>query len=610
MRPMHTTKPAAPAGRSAFAAAVFSALLPGAGQAYLRHWGRALAWVAPYVLLIALLGGVLANERSSEGFLAQFVAPSWLMGTLAFIVIDLLYRLAAVVDAYRSATRQPVPRSSLALRAGSVAGLLAVVLVLVLSHAAVAGPVYLAYDALSSIGGGDQTPVQPAPSAPVASPARSPSQAPSTDPSGMPSPTPDPGTPVPAVSAAPTPVRGLPWNGTERLNILLIGADAREGHAAYLTDSMITVTIDPVTKQVGFINLPRDTTQVPLPSAWPASARYGGTFPGKINTLYSVARGDASLFPGNDAQRGFSALKGALSELFGLDIKYYMAVDLAGFKDVIETLNGVVIDVQVPVSDPRYPSDDGRGSLKLYIPAGIQNMNGAEALAYARARHETDDFDRSERQQRVITSLRQQTDLGELLAPGVLERLLATFRSSVKTDIPPELFPRLISLAQGVDVDERVSLTLAPPTYSDQCYPCPGTGLFELRANVPAIRGAVAGIFTEAAADAQRRELLTAEAAVVSVLNGTGLPNTRTTRIAEALDRLGLDASVPLENGGRADASTYTETVITAYNGASDDLPETLALLEETFGVTVQAADDPAQTADFAIIAGSETEVP
>jgi hypothetical protein len=237
-------------------------------------------------------------------------------------------------------------------------------------------------------------------------------------------------------------------------------------------------------------------------------------------------------------------------------------------------------------------------------------MDGAEALAFARARHETSDFDRSERQQRVITSLRQQTDLAELLAPGVLERLLTAFRTSVKTDIPPELFPRLISLAEGIDVDERVSLTLAAPTFSTECYPCPGTGLYELRVNVAAVRSAVAGIFTESAARAERRERLAAEAATVHVLNGTDAPNTRSTRIADALAESGIDASVPPEDGGRADASTYVDTVVTAYNGAGQDMPETLALLEGAFGVTVQAIDDAAQMADFVVIAGSETSVP
>jgi LCP family protein required for cell wall assembly len=368
---------------------------------------------------------------------------------------------------------------------------------------------------------------------------------------------------------------------------------------------MIVVTVDPVTKQVGFISLPRDTTQVPLPGDWQAARSYGGAFPSKINTLYTIARLNPSLFPGDDRQRGYIALKGALSELYQLDVKYYVAVDLAGFTDAIDQLGGVIIDVQVPVSDYHYPSDDGRGSIKLYIPAGIQYMDGREALAYARARHETSDFDRTERQQRVVTSVRQQTDLSEVLAN--LDSLLTTFRKNVKTDIPPELFPRLISLLGEVDLEQRVSLNLTPPTYSTQCYPCPGTGLYELRANVPAIRRAVANIFTTTAAEAERREKLQAEAAVVHVLNGTSQPNTRATRISEYLDSIGVNATVPPINGGLADAATYTETVVTAYNGVEADRPETVAVLEEAFGVTVQPASDPEQAADFLVVVGTQT---
>lgn len=596
MRGMHTPEPAVP-GRSAFAAAAFSAIVPGLGQAYLRHWARALAWVSPYVLLLALLAGILVNEETRQPFLFQFTAPSWQLALIVAIGIDLVYRIASSVDAHRLARRES-PASASGVRLASTAGLIGVVLVLVLSHVAVARPIYLGFDTATHLNEGDETPIEPqASDVPTIPPVPS-----------APAPTPQPsveGTPPPTDAPVATATPGLPWNGTDRLNIVLIGADRREGGSSYLTDTMIVVTVDPVTKQVGFISLPRDTTQVPLPGDWQAARNYGGSFPSKINTLYTIARLNPSLFPGDDRQRGYIALKGALSELYQLDVKYYVAVDLAGFTDAIDQLGGVVIDVQVPVSDYHYPSDDGRGSIKLHIPAGIQFMDGREALAYARARHETSDFDRTERQQRVVTSVRQQTDLGEVLAN--LDSLLATFRQNVKTDIPPELFPRLISLLGEVDLEQRISLNLTPPTYSTQCYPCPGTGLYELRANVPAIRRAVANIFTTSAAEAERRQKLEAEAALVHVLNGTSQPNTRTTRVSEYLDSVGVNATVPPVNGGLADADTYTETVITAYNGAEADMPETVAVLQEAFGVTVQPASDPDQEADLVVVVGTDT---
>ena len=73
---------------------------------------------------------------------------------------------------------------------------------------------------------------------------------------------------------------------------------------------------------------------------------------------------------------------GALGQLYGLKIDYYVAVDLNSFRDTITELGGVIVDVQLPLYDDVYPSADGRGNLKLYIPPGMQKMNGQRALAY------------------------------------------------------------------------------------------------------------------------------------------------------------------------------------------------------------------------------------
>lgn len=596
--------------RSAFAAATFSALLPGLGHAYLRRWGRGLVWMAPYVLLGALLAGILVDPAVRNDFLARFAAPSWLLGAMVAIAIDALYRALSAIDAWRLANSAEGTAGAPALRVGSVGGLLGVVLVLAISHVAVARFPLLAYEALIGIGGGDEAPIVPRPSsaptlsprpsagAPTASPGTSPTAAPPT--ATLPSPV------TPGATIGPD----AAWNGRDRLNILLIGADRREdGGVTYLTDTLIVATIDPVTRQIGMISLPRDTTQVPFPPSWEGvTSLYGTTYAGKINALYTEARNRGDPFTGSDAQRGYIAIKGALSELYQLDIQYYLAVDLGGFVSVIDTLGGVIIDVQTPVTDPHYPSDDGRAGLKLYVPAGIGYMDGAETLAYARARHETSDFDRAERQQRVIASVRAQTDLARLLEPGVLQGLLETFSEDVDTDIPPELFPQLLTLAQGIDLNERVSLVLAAPTYSTVCYPCPGSGLYELQANVPAIREAVAGIFTTTAEAAQRRQRLASEAGVVHVLNGTPAANTAAARISEALARMGIDATVPPIAGGRADRPTYTSTVVTVYNGREAALPETVAFLQETFAVTVQTETDPTRTADIVVIVGSATQ--
>ena len=203
--------------------------------------------------------------------------------------------------------------------------------------------------------------------------------------------------------------------------------------------------------------------------------------------------------------------------------------------------------------------------------------------------------------------MREQLDLSALLAPGVIGDLLETFRSSIKTDIPPAKIPKLIQLAQEIDLDERISLVLDPPDYSETCYPCPPDGQYVLRANVAKIRKDVGNIFKRDRADVERATEMKSEGAIVHVLNGTRNSNVRTTRISDVLDSFGVNAIVPPVNAGAADSSDFTETVITVYNGAEQAMPSTIAFLERTFDVTAVTAEDPTQEADIVIVVGTGT---
>src|SRR5262249_49948110 len=148
----------------------------------------------------------------------------------------------------------------------------------------------------------------------------------SSTPTAVPTPEPTPiGTPVPEVSIA-------PWNGKDRLNILLIGADVE--HGGHNTDTMITVSIDPVTKQVALFSLPRDMTNVPLPPG-PARSFWGSSYGQKINSLWSQNRNRSDLWPGKKSVRGYNALKSTIGYLYGLDIKYFVEVDFDGFRQVL-----------------------------------------------------------------------------------------------------------------------------------------------------------------------------------------------------------------------------------------------------------------------------------
>ena len=153
---------------------------------------------------------------------------------------------------------------------------------------------------------------------------------------------------------------------------------------------------------------------------------------------------------------------GALGTLYDLDIDYYVAVDLNSFRNVVNTLGGVVVDVQVPVYDSGYPADDGRGKLKLYMPPGMVKMNGQQALAYARSRHETSDFDRvgapaARHHLGARPDGPRRTSSSRASSPSSSRRSARTSRRTSR----PSMLPKLLSLAQKIDLDRRENLVLS-----------------------------------------------------------------------------------------------------------------------------------------------------
>ena len=584
---------ARPRARSPFAAAFLSLLFPGLGHLYAGATMRALGFAAPPLLLLALVAGVVLRLDRIE-LLGAFV--SMVGAIFVFNIVALVYRLVAIVDAYRVVVylnshaasgdgrlgKARLPRNPL-----SIAGLLAVILVMVGSHAVVARYDLLAQDALGScifIGQATNEDCDDASPSPEPSDSPDPSEAAVT-----PSPTPEPptGTQVPDVSIP-------PWDGKQRLNILLIGADEQRG--GHNTDTLITVSIDPVTKQAAMFSIPRDTVDLPVPSG-PARNVWGRSYRSKINSFFVQNRGRSDLWPGNDRTRGYNALKAMIGELYGLDIKYFVEVNFNGFKKVVNAVGGVTINVQVPVVDDSFPGSTGR-SQRLYIPSGIQHMDGEQALRYARSRNSSTDFDRGARQQRVLLSLREQAD-PQILLPRLPE-LIAALKSAVRTDIPLDQLDELLGLASKVDTANIRSYVFGPPYSQDTCNDVRGCVVLP---NIPRIRDAVKHAFTLDPADQALREQLAGEGAGVWVLNGTGQTN-RGSRLAGYLEFYGLAASAPRQ---KPEGAVPGDTVITVYNGAETELSATITYLEKLFGVKVKTATDATVRTDIVIVIGRKT---
>jgi len=586
MLPAHE---ASPRRRSAFAAAFLSLLFPGLGHAYLGAHRRALGFAAPPILLGALIAGIAIRLDVFD--LAGLAVQTWF--TMTVFVVNLLalaYRAVAIVDAWRiarwlGAGAPGRRRRGERIQAGppvAAATLAAVLAVMSVAHVAVARYDLLLADTTACIFDAGATGCRPS-----SSPAANGSPGPSDEATA----TPDPsavGTQVPSESIP-------PWDGRERLNILLIGADEQGG--GHNTDTLITLSIDPATNQVAMFQLPRDTVDVPIPKG-PAQRLFGTVYAGKINAWFVAIRNRPDLYPGTDQTRGYNGLKAIIGELYGIPVRYYVEVNFDGFQKIVDALGGVTVNVQVPVVDDRFPAISG-GVQRVYIASGMQHMTGAEALVYARSRHGSTDFDRGARQQRVLLSLRQQTDVARVL-PKV-DALASALSASVRTDIPRELLPQLLGLAARVNTPDVRSYIFTPKVYQTEYLQSPRG--YILVPKVDRIRAAVRDAFAADPGIAARREQLGEEDASVYVLNGSGVTG-QASRIADYLEYLGMSASAP---GQKPDVTGLAATTIRVYNGAEATMPLTIATLEGLFGVTAEPIADPTATADIVIVTGRGT---
>jgi LCP family protein required for cell wall assembly len=600
---MHAPEGPRPRARSPFVAAVLSLFFPGLGHAYAGAYQRALGFAALPILFIALSAGVVL--RAEPGELIGLLLTPWVLPSVFVMNIAvLLYRLVAIIDAYRVTVFMNAVTASGGGRLGrpklvfnplSIAGLFAVLLVMSGSHAVVARYDLIALNALN-----DQCVFIGSATADIECPGDEPTPSGSAEPTDQPIAS---GSPTPTITEPPVQSSALPnvpippWDGKERLNILLIGSDQRPKEGTYNTDTLIVVSIDPVTKQVAMFSLPRDTVDVPMPSG-PLRNAYGAVYSRKINALFTSVRNRPDLVPGTDVTRGYNGLKMVLGNLYGLDIKYFIEVNFDGFKQVVDSLGGVTINVQIPVTDESYPSDTGRLA-RVYIPAGLQHMTGAEALVYARSRHSGQgDFDRAARQQRVLTSLREQADIANLVPR--IPQLVDAVKKTVRTDIPQEELAKLAGLAGSVDTRNIRSYVFTPSRYGSE--PSGDPRGYVLVPNVARIRDAVSNAFSIDPQLEDQRDAFAQEGATVWVLNGTGKQG-QASDVAGYLEYYGLTASAPVQKPDLKPATTS----IVVYNGREAELPETVKYLEDTFGVTATTKNDPTARVDIVITTSNAT---
>ena len=270
------------------------------------------------------------------------------------------------------------------------------------------------------------------------------------------------------------------WDGTDRINFLLLGIDAGPGREEELTDTILLVSVDPVSKTAVMISVPRDTGFLPLPDR---SVYPDGLYPKKINALLGEARENPGLWcpdlPAHAADAcGLRTVQRSVGLYLGTSIQFYATVDLEGFTRMIDVVGGLTLCLPGKLVDPTYngPGDTWGPARGVELPAGCSEYDGIHALAYARARkgyiempdgsqEQLDDFKRADRQQKVLLELRR--EFAQLDIFFELPDMLAAVGSTVATDFPRAKagdLASLLPLITGPDI-ERVVLDL--PTYVD-----------------------------------------------------------------------------------------------------------------------------------------------
>jgi LCP family protein required for cell wall assembly len=241
-----------------------------------------------------------------------------------------------------------------------------------------------------------------------------------------------------------------PASATARINVLFTGIDSGNGRDHALTDTLLVASIDPETKKVSLVSIPRDIANFPL---WD-----GRTFQGKINSLMTYARLHPKEFPDG----GLPTLIKEIGYLLGVPIHYYAAINLEGFVRMVDLVGGVDIVNQQQISDPTY--DWFNGTYGFNLSAGPHHLDGRTALAYVRSRKGIgdSDFTRARRQQEVLLALGR-----KLATPAMLTRipdLLQAAGDAVRTNFPQDGSARWSSWTAGSRATTRSRSSWARPT--------------------------------------------------------------------------------------------------------------------------------------------------
>ncbi len=390
----------------------------------------------------------------------------------------------------------------------------------------------------------------------------------------------------------------LKGEGDGRVNILILGKGGPGHDGPDLTDTLLVASIDPIAKEAALVSVPRDL--------WVKTTATGSS---KINSVYANAkyailnnyptRLQTDAIKEQAEKAGVKAVEGAISNTLGIPLHYYVMVDFEAFRQSIDAVGGIDINVKTQLYDPSIAWENNWNPLIAAV--GNQHFDGKKALLYARSRHGSarGDFDRAERQREIIVALKSKIlSLGTFSNPIKINQLIDAFGNHIETDFSLNEIMRVYDLAKVIDGSKIQSIGLADPpndyvttdNINGLSVVVPKAGIYDYTAIHNYIRNILKDAF------------LKSENANIMILNGTDTAGLATLKSTE-LKSYGYNVT----QVGDAPTKAYTKTVLVDLTKGSKKYTKTY--LEKRLGVTATTSlpDKTISpgTANFVIILGS-----
>lgn len=248
----------------------------------------------------------------------------------------------------------------------------------------------------------------------------------------------------------------------ERLNILLLGSDlderrleqARKQGFGLRTDTIMLASIDTRTGETAIVQIPRNVQYTPFPPGSRMARLYPDGFRGEgdpaewyVNSIWErVERDHPDLYAGQTFP-GAEALKAGVQGITGLEVHYFVMLNIDGLRNLVDAMGGVTVNVneRLPIGG----SSSNPGATRGYIEIGPdQHLDGYHAMWYARSRRSTSDYSRMERQSCLVKAITDQANPTTLLTR--FEAIAGASSDMVSTDIPAEALEAITDLALKV----------------------------------------------------------------------------------------------------------------------------------------------------------------